>query len=106
MKPASPAPGWAVIYPKLAENARSVGYALACHGTFGRDMDLVAIPWTEDASPLEELLVAIVEGLAIRVLKEPCHKPHGRVAYSLVAWTGPYNIDLSIMPLATKEQPQ
>lgn len=98
MKQASPAPGWAVIYPKLAENARSVGYALACHGTFGRDMDLVAIPWTSKAGKASDLVAAIVKDVAITVSGEPQRKPHGRVAYSLTTWTGPYSIDLSIMP--------
>ena len=61
-------------------------------------MDLVAIPWTSKAGTVEELLSAITKDMAISVNGEPQRKPHDRVAYSLTAWTGPYSIDLSIMP--------
>lgn len=33
----------------LREVARRLGYALAVHGSLVRDIDLVAVPWTNDA---------------------------------------------------------
>lgn len=95
----SPAAGWAVLYPELAARAMRVGYALCCHGSFGRDLDIVAVPWTNRAVPRDELVKALCEGLAIKVADgSPLRRPHGRHAYSLIAWTGPYSIDLSVMP--------
>lgn len=47
MNPATYAPMYAALYPSLAEIARTHGWALAVHGTLGRDMDLICVPWTE-----------------------------------------------------------
>lgn len=87
--------------------AREHGYALTSHGSFSRDIDLVAIPWTEEAVPAEQLAEAIrikaaeVVGLAFIAPHEehelPRHKPHGRLCWSFHLGGGPY-IDLSVMP--------
>ncbi len=38
------------IYPQLVEEARRHGYALAPHGSLQRDLDLIAVPWSEEAA--------------------------------------------------------
>lgn len=48
--PPSPAAVYAHLYPSLVVDARELGYALALHGSMARDLDLVAIPWTDDAA--------------------------------------------------------
>lgn len=89
----------------LCEAARSVGYALAVHGTMTRDFDLIAVPWTDDAVGAEGLAQAIrdvsggsfieVEGCR-REGRDPTPKPHGRVAYTIVL--DGVRIDLSVTP--------
>ena len=100
-----------VFYARVA--ARSNGYALGVHGTLRRDIDLLAVPWTDEACAPEELAQAICDYLAS--LDPPLafawvdqgddhrrgeDKPHGRKAWSLIAQGGfirPY-IDLSVAP--------
>jgi hypothetical protein len=79
--------------------AREHGYALAVHGSLQRDMDLVAVPWTDRAADPEILLLAIEQHYAVqRAPQPPAAKPHGRVAYSLIVGFGNCVIDLSFMP--------
>ena len=96
------APTYACLYPGLAEIAREHGYALAIHGSLQSDLDLMAIPWTEEACDAETLVAAVmrVAGAYLpqgREHRDPTHKPHGRLAWSLHLEAGAY-IDLSVMP--------
>lgn len=101
---------WAIIYypqvkavlPALSKRS---GYALAVHGSEKRDLDIVAVPWTEECISPEELADLIVQRVGLFV--DFCHrkkdfdiKPHGRIAYFILLPNG-CSIDLSIMP---KEQ--
>lgn len=99
MKPANYAPVYAAMYPMLAEKARMHGYALAVHGTVARDMDVIAIPWTEGASDPETLVEALVsKTLAELVGGPPSEKPHGRKTWTLSIGFGECFVDLSVMP--------
>jgi hypothetical protein len=76
------------------------GYACTVHGTRNRDLDLVAVPWTDDAETIGQLLRRIVA--AGFVHSTPEKKPHGRLAYTVFrqgrADVGADYIDLSITP--------
>lgn len=96
--------------------ARGKGYAITVHGSLSRDIDLVAIPWSEDASPVEELLDALAGSVAgtlgrAGILSGPdnkfrlVEKPHGRVAVTMYIVGIVSEIDLSIMPRIVKEKP-
>lgn len=113
MKPASLTAAYAVLYPRLAEVARTLGYALAAHGTMGRDFDLVAIPWTEEAVDALVLVNALKEAAggcwhhpdpaldAWFPTGNPTKKPHGRIAYSIHLTDrgcGGAYLDVSVMP--------
>jgi hypothetical protein len=80
--------------------ARDCGYAVAIHGSRKRDLDLIAVPWTDEASSVEELLTALNE-------RENCsygppnERPHGRVGYVLHGFAGCKYVDLSITPRKT-----
>lgn len=97
------APWYVMAYTKLDRIAWRHGYALALHGSMARDLDLVAIPWTEDADAPEKLLESIrrfIEGKAAVDVKigPPRHKPHGRLAYTVPIGFGEQYLDISIMP--------
>jgi hypothetical protein len=86
--------------------ARADGYALTVHGSIKRDIDLVAIPWIEEARPAEQLAEDIrveterVIGFAIFGSDAPMprtDKPHGRRCWT-IHFNGTY-IDLSVMPM-------
>jgi hypothetical protein len=96
----------------LREVARNNGYALAVHGSIARDIDLVAVPWTDVCSHPACLAEAImnkaeeVNGIAVMKPEEsgfyfingcPGAKAHGRLVWTFHLGGGPY-IDLSVVP--------
>jgi hypothetical protein len=100
---------YASTLPVLQRIAREHGYALAVHGSMATDIDLVACPWTEDATDPELLAEAIRDAIDGFFTHTPTtgEKPHGRRVWSIVpsAWIGKHNglkwqpwLDLSVMP--------
>ncbi len=98
---------YAQLLPRIREAAKSLGYAIAIHGTMFRDLDLLAVPWVEDAAPAEELVEVVrdaVGGYVIgerldkgQISDEPTRQPHGRKSWN-ICWGGRPFIDLSVMP--------
>jgi hypothetical protein len=75
---------------------------MAIHGSMSRDLDLVAIPWTEDAASAEVLVGALLDACGFTTpgpsrVKPATLKPHGRKAWSILLDGGCY-LDLSVMP--------
>lgn len=93
-----------------ATNAlRNQGYALAVHGTRLRDLDLLAVPWTEETALAPKDVAEIVADAIPGVVKWPFEKkPHGRVAVVIYPrWAYGFDrwyIDLSIMPRKRKRK--
>lgn len=87
------------IYPMLANIARENGYALAVHGSIGRDFDLIATPWTDEAVAPELLIAALRDGSATLVQGTgvATAKPHGRLCWNLELGAGAY-LDVSVIP--------
>ena len=117
MKPVSPAAAFVALIPVLAEAAREVGYALAVHGSMARDLDLVAIPWTDEAVSAEQLIMRICAAGGVSLMdtsqkgedgefhtidgSKPTVKPHGRLAWSLHNTGGRhFYLDVSVLPRA------
>lgn len=95
---------YAALYPKLREVAKTCGYALALHGSLVKDLDLVAVPWIEEAKPPDELLKTLTEAANgfIPPQSQVIVRPHGRrAAVIYLGSTGGY-IDLSIMPTSSE----
>lgn len=92
---------FAMLYQMLAREARKQGYALALHGSMGRDLDVIACPWTDEAVPAEELVEALRAATSSLISKSdanPTPKPHGRLSWVLhLTGSGTY-IDLSVLP--------
>lgn len=93
-----------VIGP-MRESAREVGYAIGVHGSLARDIDLIGVPWTEDAIPAYQFACRMrevceqVTGAGIWGAEpQPRPKPHGRKGWTFYIGGGSY-IDLSVMPL-------
>lgn len=103
-------PSWAPaymvgIYPRLAEEARRHGYALALHGSLQRDLDVIAIPWVENVSAPIDLVRSLGKIFNIEPnhpIDKPAQRPHGRLSWSLPLWWGAY-IDLSVMVASPRE---
>jgi len=106
MKSPSPAPLYATILPVLTETARGLGYALAVHGTLSRDLDLIAVPWVDDAAPPEELVQALAARVAWTrddgmLIQGPERKPYGRLAWT-IPLCGDAFVDLSVALIDTE----
>lgn len=104
---------YAVLYQQLRDEAYKHGYALALHGSLQKDLDVIAIPWVENAAPAETLVKALVERAGGMVTvgciydgknwvesPDPACKPHGRMVWTihLGGHEGGY-VDLGVMPL-------
>lgn len=104
-----------VLIRPLRETAHRLGYALSVHGSLARDIDLVAIPWTDEAVDARTLAEGL-QGTIKLILRPsagflappeaadpyfqqgcPGGKPHGRRVWSFHLGGGPY-VDLSVMP--------
>ena len=109
---AARAAAYCALYPLLEQIARDYGYALAVHGSLHRDMDLIAVPWIEEASDSLTLIKAFKDAInAVTIHEEtdklypdckPTQKSHGRASYSLhVTNSGMYGgyLDIAVMPL-------
>lgn len=98
-------PVYATLWTVVVDVGRSLGYAIALHGSIARDLDLIAIPWTEDAASPDELVEAVCDRLGAVVdlgehIENPSPKPHGRLAWVIPIGAGAY-IDLSVTPRVT-----
>lgn len=93
-------PDYARIYTVIRKLAWEEGFAVGLHGSFTRDLDLMAVPWTERASEAEHLLNRILtSNLKLQLASpNPINKPHGRKAWSLLLpeFGDPRFVDLSI----------
>lgn len=114
MKPVSPVSAYAALLPDLVAAGREVGYAIAPHGSMARDFDLIAVPWTEEASSAEQLVMRLLSvtggqlldggrgdgnGGTVRVRgDEPAAKPHGRMGYVIYLNGSGLYLDVSVMP--------
>lgn len=101
------------ILPDIREAAKRHGYAVGLHGSMTRDLDLIAVPWTEHASPPDVLAVAIKGAVNgnwdderyhdhWHQMGKPGNKPHGRLCWSIKLGGGAY-IDLSVAPPSKPE---
>jgi hypothetical protein len=112
-------PYFALTFVGLDRIVMRRGWNLCLHGSMGRDLDLVLIPWVEDADHIDKVIDDIrvfvegkyvarkrrennkktgssqEEGLARYVVQE---KPHGRKAISIYIGSTGYYLDISIMP--------
>ena len=104
---------YAHIYKQIERIAWRHGYALALHGTMSRDLDVVAIPWTEDASDQKKLIATIDKAIvnpewrrSTKTVKRGCpvgtEKPHGRKAYAIMFDHDGSYVDISVMPRLSK----
>ena len=78
-------PDYARVFTMARCLAWSEGYALMMHGSFTRDLDLLAVPWQEKCCEPLHLINRIIQAADLRLIGEPSkNKPHGRVVWTLV----------------------
>jgi hypothetical protein len=97
--------GRAVFFAAMWEDFRNAaldcGWALGLHGSLNSDMDIMAMPWTAEAVPAEELIQALLNCFDDSIWKEKEYKPftgkpHGRIVYTISIFADFY-LDISII---------
>lgn len=86
----------------LTNAANEHGYAIGIHGSIQRDLDLIAVPWTEEAVSADQLISKLVDACGGFISSDlltvnPEFRPHGRMAYAIQLGRGLY-VDVSVMP--------
>ena len=99
MKMANMAPIYACMYPELAEQARSAGWALAIHGSMARDFDLVYVPWVRDPVEPSAVVSKACSWFSIERVGEPVTTYHGRQIFTVKLSYGEAFLDMSFMPI-------
>lgn len=92
---------YAAMWDDIRKCAMDNGWAVALHGSLVSDMDIMAMPWIEEASPFETVvseIAALFEGnpLADKRCISYEQKPHGRIAASISIWAD-FFLDISAM---------
>lgn len=66
------------IIERVRALAKLHGWAIGEHGSMARDIDLIAVPWGSDASPLDVLVAALEQVLKLSRFGGMSEKPFGR----------------------------
>jgi hypothetical protein len=92
-------PDYGRIYTIARLLAWQEGYAIALHGSFTRDLDLIAVPWAENACDCWHLVKRIEDATKLKSLGAPSVRPNGRLTWTLTfpAFGDPRFVDLSVM---------
>ena len=103
--------GRAAFYASMSDDFRQAamdcGWALALHGSLNADMDIMAMPWVEDATSADVMIHHIIDTCfgdsrmlkILQPIKE--QKPHGRIAYAVPIFSD-FFLDISVMDLRMK----
>lgn len=92
---------YASIWDDLRNAAMDNGWALGLHGSLANDMDIMAMPWVEDAKPVEEMIKALSDCFTESIFKEhhlvpDTAKPNGRTVYTMTIWAD-FHLDINII---------
>lgn len=92
---------YACIYEDLRKAAAGCGWALGLHGSLANDMDIMAMPWTEDAKPVEVMIQALSDCFTESPFTEyhttPHYtKPNNRVVYTISIWAD-FHLDINVI---------
>lgn len=91
---------YAAMWDDLRNAALDCGWALGLHGSLKSDMDIMAMPWTEEALPAPVMISALcgcftdAEDLTGTV--QVTIKPNNRTVYTLSIWADFY-LDISVI---------
>lgn len=88
---------YAAMWDDIRQCAMGCGWAVALHGSLASDMDIMAMPWTEDADSFYELCRRIKHlfiGNEFEWDIDYYSKPHNRVVATIPIWADFY-LDIS-----------
>jgi len=92
---------YAACLPGIQDIAAKHCYAIAVHGSIQTDMDLIAVPWVDNADPAVNLINSIALSLKIyggTTPHGPEQKTHGRMVWTIPMGCG-LQLDVSVTNL-------
>lgn len=98
---------YASMWNDFRQAALDCGWALGLHGSLNSDMDIMAMPWVENAAPAEDMIKALEDCFTIppeahhHETTKSTDKPHDRVVYTIHIWADFY-LDISVIQLKDK----
>ena len=95
---------YAAMWDDIRECAMDHGWAVALHGSLASDMDIMAMPWMEDASTFEQLVESIAGLFAENENAQEYfiaynEKPRNRIV-AIIPIFGDFYLDLSAIAYA------
>ena len=93
---------YAALWNDFRQAALDKGWALGLHGSMASDLDIMAMPWVDNASPVDAMIRALESCLTEPdkelwfPTKRTIGKPNSRVVYTIHIFADFY-IDLSII---------
>lgn len=96
---------YAAVWNDLRQAAMDCGWALGLHGSLNADMDIMAMPWVEDAVPADEMISRIMDCFDFSddwktyyPLVDKTSKPNKRVVYTIPIH-GDLYLDINIIDI-------
>jgi hypothetical protein len=92
---------YACLWEDFRKSALDCGWALGLHGSLSNDMDIMAMPWTEDATSVEIMIESMERCLTepdeqIFKTKRSTDKPNKRIVYTIHIFADFY-LDINII---------
>ena len=95
---------YACLWEDFRKSALDCGWALGLHGSLSSDMDIMAMPWTEDATTADIMIDKLndcfdkPEGIHWMVKKDAVTKKNNRVVYTIPIWSDFY-LDINVIEI-------
>jgi len=89
------------MWEDFRKAALDCGWALGLHGSLNSDMDIMAMPWTDDAKPVKDMVQALSNCFNGNPFADDhtvphYDKPNNRVVYTMSIWAG-YYLDINVI---------
>ena len=89
---------YAAMWNDLRQAALDKGWALALHGSLANDMDIMAMPWVEDAAPVWDMILALKKCFdkPKEIDVTETDMPNNRRVFTLSIWADFY-LDINVI---------
>lgn len=91
---------YAAMWNDFRQTAMDCGWALGLHGSLNSDMDIMAMPWVEDAVPADEMVERLQDCFGFSrpmpCMVDKTSKPNGRVVYTVCIF-GDFYLDINVI---------
>lgn len=93
---------YAILWDDLRQAAFKCGWALGLHGSLASDMDIMAMPWTDNATTADVMIEFLKRCLdddcnpLWDIRKDTTSKPNNRVVYTLPIYADFY-LDINVI---------